>query len=185
MSASSKTINVLTCQTRSKSKARAFRATAAGAHARQWSRRSGNGVSQPGGRRRVSNFAMARSVAVASSGASTGRELPLGAHPTVMRNSRSGFFDSVGLGLGSRGASALRYESMKQPETPLVMAARHVAAGRKIVARQREMIARLKRSGRRTEDHERLLQQFENSLAVFEQHERELRAPESAFPPHG
>lgn len=45
---------------------------------------------------------------------------------------------------------------------------RHVKEGKRIVARQRELIAREKRAGRDTADSEILLSQFERTLAIFE-----------------
>lgn len=56
-----------------------------------------------------------------------------------------------------------------------MMAARHVAAGRRIVARQRERIARLRMAGHPTLDHEQTLRIFESTLRIFEDHEREIR----------
>jgi hypothetical protein len=54
------------------------------------------------------------------------------------------------------------------PETKLAMAARHVAAGRKVVIRQRALVAKQKIAGRDTLDSETLLYQFERTLAIFE-----------------
>jgi hypothetical protein len=65
---------------------------------------------------------------------------------------------------------------MPEIETELAAAARHVAEGRLIVARQRERIARLRAQGSCTGDYERTLDIFVNSLQIFEDHERELRA---------
>jgi hypothetical protein len=53
------------------------------------------------------------------------------------------------------------------PETKLAMAARHVAAGRKVVIRQRALVAKQK-AGRDKLDSETLLDQFERTLAIFE-----------------
>jgi hypothetical protein len=60
-------------------------------------------------------------------------------------------------------------------EIELATAERHVAEGRLIVARQREIIARLRSQGSCTGDYERTLDIFVNSLRIFEEHERELR----------
>jgi hypothetical protein len=60
-------------------------------------------------------------------------------------------------------------------ESEFVMAARHVAEGRRIVARQRLRIAKLKLAGHSTLDHEHTLQVFESTLRIFEEHERQLR----------
>jgi hypothetical protein len=57
----------------------------------------------------------------------------------------------------------------------LLFAARHVAEGRRIVARQRERIARLKAAGASTLDAEQTLKVFETSLVLFEEHETHLR----------
>lgn len=54
------------------------------------------------------------------------------------------------------------------PESKLAMAARHVAAGRKVVVRQRALVAKQKKTGRDTLDSETLLGQFERTLAIFE-----------------
>jgi len=53
-------------------------------------------------------------------------------------------------------------------ETKFEQAYRHVMDGRKIVARQREIIARLKAGGADVSDAEDLLDQFERTLAIFE-----------------
>ena len=53
-------------------------------------------------------------------------------------------------------------------ETKLDQAARHVAEGKRIVARQRALIARRKEGGHDTTFAEDLLAQFERTLAVFE-----------------
>jgi hypothetical protein len=60
------------------------------------------------------------------------------------------------------------------PESKLAMAARHVAAGRKVVVRQRALVARQKTAGHDTFLSERLLGQFERSLLIFESHLREV-----------
>lgn len=48
------------------------------------------------------------------------------------------------------------------------MAARHVAEGKRIVARQRTLIARHEEAGRSTVDSEKLLALFERTLRIFE-----------------
>jgi len=53
-------------------------------------------------------------------------------------------------------------------------AARHVAEGKRIVAAQKERIARLKAKGLSTLDAEQTLQVFETSLAIFQRHRDEL-----------
>ena len=70
-------------------------------------------------------------------------------------------------------------------ETELAVAARHVAAGRIIVARQRERIARLKALGSCIRDHELTLGIFVSTLEILEEHERVLRASAQklVFPP--
>ncbi len=65
---------------------------------------------------------------------------------------------------------------MAPEETPLEKARRHVVEGRKIVARQRQLIADLKRKGLPTADAESVLRTFENNLAIFERDERDRRA---------
>jgi hypothetical protein len=64
-------------------------------------------------------------------------------------------------------------------ETDLTLAARHVAEGRIIVARQRERIARLRALGCWTLDHEQTLRTFESTLEIFLDHERTLREHDS------
>jgi hypothetical protein len=64
-------------------------------------------------------------------------------------------------------------------ETDLTLAARHVAEGRIIVARQRGLIARLRTLGCSTLDHKRMLRIFESTLEIFLDHERTLREHDS------
>jgi hypothetical protein len=66
-------------------------------------------------------------------------------------------------------------------ESPLMMASRHVAEARRIVARQRARIVRLIAAGCDTADAERTLRIFSSTLEIFEQHERKLL--EAAPPP--
>lgn len=60
-------------------------------------------------------------------------------------------------------------------ETTLAMAVRHVAEGKRTIARQRKSIARLKAVGLPTLDYEHTLLAFEDTLQIFEDHEREIR----------
>jgi hypothetical protein len=60
-------------------------------------------------------------------------------------------------------------------ESDLALAARHVAEGRRIVARQRERIARLRALGCSTLDHEQTLRIFESTLEIFLDHEQTIR----------
>jgi hypothetical protein len=62
-----------------------------------------------------------------------------------------------------------------QAESELATAARHVASGRLIVARQKARMAKLKAEGHATLDHEQTLQVFESTLRLFEDHERQLQ----------
>jgi hypothetical protein len=57
----------------------------------------------------------------------------------------------------------------------LAQAERHVLEGRKIVVRQRAHVARLKEAGHDVSDAERLLEQFESSLVIVEDHHRAIR----------
>jgi hypothetical protein len=66
-------------------------------------------------------------------------------------------------------------DSMSVDHTDLVLASRHVNDGRLVVTRQRRRIERLRMARRSTRDAERTLQFFETSLAIFEEHERQLR----------
>jgi hypothetical protein len=63
---------------------------------------------------------------------------------------------------------------MVDGETELEMTARHVAQARWIVARQRELIKRLRATGIPTRRHEQTLSCFEGTLACFEDHQRML-----------
>ena len=56
----------------------------------------------------------------------------------------------------------------------LLVAARHVAAGRRIVARQRALVVRLEENGYSTVEADRTLDLFEQTLAIFEDHYREI-----------
>jgi hypothetical protein len=69
-------------------------------------------------------------------------------------------------------------------ESEFALAARHVARGRQIVARQRERIARLKQLGCSTLHHERMLCSFLDTLQIFEEHEHELLGRRSKVPVH-
>jgi hypothetical protein len=57
----------------------------------------------------------------------------------------------------------------------LAQAEKHVQEGRKIVGRQRAHVARLKGGGYDVSEAEKLLKQFESSLAIFEDHHRAIR----------
>jgi len=61
-------------------------------------------------------------------------------------------------------------------ETRLAQSARHVAEGKRIVARQRELVAKGKAAGHDTFNAERLLDQFERTLAIFEDDLRAIQA---------
>ena len=64
-------------------------------------------------------------------------------------------------------------------ESQIALAARHVAEGRTIVARQRERIARLKALGCSTLDHEQTLRIFESTLEILLDHEQTIRERET------
>lgn len=57
----------------------------------------------------------------------------------------------------------------------LAIARRHVIQGRDIVERQRQLIATMKADGHSTLPYEELLEQFQQTLRTFEDHERILR----------
>ena len=59
-----------------------------------------------------------------------------------------------------------------ESESDLAMAARHVLEGRRIVARQRERIVRLKSLRCSTQDHEKTLLVFLSTLEILEDHQR-------------
>jgi len=61
-----------------------------------------------------------------------------------------------------------------EPESDLAMVARHVAEGRRIVDAQRKRIAKLKIDGHETFRHEEMLRVLENTLRIFEDHQRQL-----------
>ena len=61
-----------------------------------------------------------------------------------------------------------------ESESDLTRAARHVAEGRRIVNAQRERIAKFKIAGRETLKHEEMLRVLENTLQIFEDHQRQL-----------
>ena len=56
----------------------------------------------------------------------------------------------------------------------LLVAVRHVATGRRIVAKQRAIIARLEGGRYRTAEAVRTLDLFEQTLAIFEDHYQEI-----------
>jgi hypothetical protein len=59
-------------------------------------------------------------------------------------------------------------------EDRLGVAALHVATGRRIVARQRAIIARLEENGCSTVGAVRTLELFEQTLAIFEEHHQSI-----------
>ena len=66
---------------------------------------------------------------------------------------------------------------MKYPVRNLLLetAIKRVLNGRMMVVRQRQRIERLRNLGCTTHSAEQTLQELENSLAIFEAHERELK----------
>ena len=56
----------------------------------------------------------------------------------------------------------------------VALARRHVVEGRRIVERQRQCLRELASTGRISADAERTLDLFERTLAIFEQHLRDL-----------
>jgi hypothetical protein len=56
----------------------------------------------------------------------------------------------------------------------LRVAARHVAIGRRIVARQRALVVRLEENGYSTVEVARTLDLFEQTLAIFEDHYQQI-----------
>jgi hypothetical protein len=60
------------------------------------------------------------------------------------------------------------------PESKFAIAARHVATGKRLVAEQAARIGRLKAKKLPTLDHELTLRSFQDTLKVFEDHEREM-----------
>jgi hypothetical protein len=79
--------------------------------------------------------------------------------------------DSGGSQMKRNGTEAIETD---ERENRALMAGRHVASARRIVARQHELVARLKAAGCSTKDAEYTLGLFVGALAIFEQHEREL-----------
>lgn len=71
----------------------------------------------------------------------------------------------------------LSYTHMKYPLRNLLLetAIKRVLNGRMMVVRQRQRIERLRNLGCATHSAEQTLQELENSLAIFETHERELK----------
>lgn len=93
--------------------------------------------------------------------------------------------DWRGRQLGSGGLAADSPVAMVAREdnhqAQLALAARHVAAARRIVAQQHERIARLKARGSCTRDFERTLSIFVGTLQILEAHERALRKAAAEF----
>jgi hypothetical protein len=69
----------------------------------------------------------------------------------------------------------IRRKSMDEAQCKLAMAARHVAEGRRIVARQRERVAGLKALGHCSKDHELTLAALVSTLAHLEDQAQALR----------
>src|SRR5262249_41333677 len=88
----------------------------------------------------------------------------------VLRSTERG--SGVKLQGNNRGLSiqSLETQGRMTVEGKLAQAARHVTEGRLIVARQCALISKQKQGGFDTFDSERLLEQFERSLAIFEDH---------------
>jgi hypothetical protein len=61
---------------------------------------------------------------------------------------------------------------MSVDHSDLELVVRHVAGERRIIARQRELIARLRAAGASTLGAEEMLKVFESELAIFEERER-------------
>jgi hypothetical protein len=72
----------------------------------------------------------------------------------------------------SKGGRLARRPETEKPtaESKEELAWRHVAKGRRIVADQRTRVERLKEQGRNTENAERILALFTQSLVIFEDH---------------
>jgi uncharacterized protein YtpQ (UPF0354 family) len=68
----------------------------------------------------------------------------------------------------------LRDMQQDRQQDRLRVAARHVAAGRHIVAKQRAIIARLENNGHETVEFIRTLDLFEQTLAIFEEHHQQI-----------
>ena len=58
--------------------------------------------------------------------------------------------------------------AMPSGTSKLLMAMTHVARGREIVAKQRDLIGRIRKAGGDAVQAEDLLRSFEHSLAIFE-----------------
>jgi hypothetical protein len=63
---------------------------------------------------------------------------------------------------------------MPDEESELEQAKRHVAAAERVIAQQRERIAKLKSGGHPVTHHQRLLDLFVSTLEAFKDHERLL-----------
>ena len=63
---------------------------------------------------------------------------------------------------------------MPDEERELEQAVQHVAAAERVVAQQRERIAKLKADGHAVTHHEQLLELFIRTLEAFKDHERPL-----------
>jgi hypothetical protein len=97
----------------------------------------------------------------------------------VLREStepRSGNPEPLGRGAKpSWEVHLLRWHPMPADHCDLELVVRHVAEERRIVGRQRELIARLRAAGASTSGAEETLKAFEANLAIFEERERDLR----------
>jgi hypothetical protein len=74
----------------------------------------------------------------------------------------------VKVACGRRGYSAERAQDK------LRIAAKHVAAGLRRVAKQRAIIARLENNGSSTVGAVRMIELFEQKLAIFEEHYEDM-----------
>jgi len=69
---------------------------------------------------------------------------------------------------------------MPRKKPKLIVAADRVAEARRIVAEQRQLVAKLKAFGRSTLDAERTLQMYVGSLKHLEDYERKIRMEDKA-----
>jgi DNA invertase Pin-like site-specific DNA recombinase len=70
-------------------------------------------------------------------------------------------------------------------ENELERAVRHVREGRRIVAEQRDRVARLKSLGLDTREAESNLRIFRDTLAIFQDHLKALQKPHRPIQPSG
>jgi hypothetical protein len=83
-----------------------------------------------------------------------------------------GLAQAVCIAAGPTPPSAM----LRQMNEMLALAERHVITGRKIVARQRELVRRLEASGRDAALEKKTLDLLEQTLKIFEGHLRGLTA---------